>query len=223
MHGQFVSSPGFGWRSTRDLVPGHIGGAHQRLSVGEVAEWSKAPVSKTGMGQPIESSNLSLSALMIYLFSILAAYLLFCKAWPYFLYPNYFRTGRVETYTELTDLARGLRGADRIQTLENVYGYMQRTYAGSNDVRALKSLVSLFHTGDFSTRKLLNVPQFLWCHTQNRLMKSLLVNTGMFDEDDIQIHRRFFRTFFIHQWICVNVEDRTVMADPYYNVFSTAW
>ena len=27
-----------------------------------MAEWSKAPVSKTGMGQPIESSNLSLSA-----------------------------------------------------------------------------------------------------------------------------------------------------------------
>lgn len=33
----------------------------QGSSNGEVAEWSKAPVSKTGMGQPIESSNLSLS------------------------------------------------------------------------------------------------------------------------------------------------------------------
>ena len=31
------------------------------LREGEVAEWSKAPVSKTGMGKPIESSNLSLS------------------------------------------------------------------------------------------------------------------------------------------------------------------
>ena len=38
--------------------------AKHTLLKGEVAEWSKAPVSKTGMGQPIESSNLSLSAMI---------------------------------------------------------------------------------------------------------------------------------------------------------------
>jgi hypothetical protein len=32
---------------------------------GEVAEWSKAPVSKTGVPKGTESSNLSLSALSI--------------------------------------------------------------------------------------------------------------------------------------------------------------
>ena len=31
-------------------------------SIGEVAEWSKAPVLKTGVGQPTVSSNLTLSA-----------------------------------------------------------------------------------------------------------------------------------------------------------------
>ena len=39
--------------------------AKHTLLKGEVAEWSKAPVSKTGMPQGIVSSNLTLSAILI--------------------------------------------------------------------------------------------------------------------------------------------------------------
>jgi predicted lipoprotein with Yx(FWY)xxD motif len=55
-------------------------GGHIGRPPGEVAEWSKAPVSKTGIPQGIESSNLSLSATKIcYTMRISSVYLFSMK------------------------------------------------------------------------------------------------------------------------------------------------
>ncbi|MEK7601407.1 MAG: hypothetical protein AAB480_02655 [Patescibacteria group bacterium] len=149
----------------------------------------------------------------------LAIYLLFAKVWPYCLYPNYFLPSKIEQYPELTGLASGLRGNDKLQTVENVYAYIQRTYTGHADVFKIKSALSVFKLGDFSTKELPNKKQFLWCHTQNRLLKSILVNTGAFQESEILIQRRLFFSLFIHQWLALDVEGKKMKIDPYYGIF----
>lgn len=164
---------------------------------------------------------------MLVLYGILL-YLFFCKVVPFLLYPNYLRPGRVERYPALVDLARKLRGADREETLRNAYTYLREYHPSNHIIWKWESLKSLFLIGDFSTEPYLGKLSFLWCHTQNRLLKSLLVNSGHFEERDIRIGRMFFRnhnspTFgfsvFIHQYALVDIGNKTVKADPFYGVF----
>ncbi|MBI5457772.1 hypothetical protein HY971_03545 [Candidatus Kaiserbacteria bacterium] len=155
---------------------------------------------------------------ILYLF---ATYILFCKLWPYFLYPNYFLRSRIERYPELVELSSKLRGADALQTARNAYAYMRRTYTGYTDAFRIRSLLTVFQFGDFSTRELLNKKQFLWCHTQNRLLKSILVNTGDFSEGEVAIKRTFFPIFFIHQWISLEVNGKKIKIDPHCGIFET--
>lgn len=154
--------------------------------------------------------------LMVYL---IVGYVIFCKLWPYFLYPNYFRKSKIESYTELVSLALQLKSDTKIKTIENAYAYMQEHFSGSDNFWKIKNLLSIFKLGDFSTKEILDKKQFLWCHNQNRLLKSILVNTKMFGEDEIVVKRRFFTSFFIHQWLNINLDDRIICIDSYYNIF----
>ena len=156
---------------------------------------------------------------MYIFFCLIIIYLIFCKLWPYFLYPNYLKKSKIENYPKLVKLALKLKGNDNLQTIENVYSYMQQTYSGDGEAWRLKSLLSIFWLGDFSTEKILSKKQFLWCHSQNRLFKSILVNTGLFKKDEIVVRKRFFTSFFIHQWLVVKVDGREIVVDPYYNIF----
>jgi len=106
---------------------------------------------------------------MEHIFYVLAAYIFFCKLWPYFLYPNYFRKSKVEDYSELKELASKLKDADKYQ--------------------------------------------------QNRLFKSILVNTYMFSEDEIEIKKRLLFSIVIHQWFSFKLNGKVVTVDPYYGTF----
>ncbi len=141
---------------------------------------------------------------MIQIFYIILIYLLICKAWPFFLYPNYFKK---------------LKGKNKIETLENISNYMNKIYSGFDNMFKMKSLFTVFQIGDFNTDKILNKKQFLWCHNQNRLIKSILINTGQFDENEIKIQRNYLWSFFIHQWLLINVEEKKIKIDPFYRIF----
>ncbi|MDB5238406.1 MAG: hypothetical protein JWM46_676 [Candidatus Kaiserbacteria bacterium] len=149
----------------------------------------------------------------------LAAYLFFCKLWPFVFYPNYLRKAKIETYPELTELAARLKGSDRVETLRSAYAYMQDTYTGYREIWRIKNLRTLIRIGDFSTEKILSRKQFLWCHTQNRLLKSILVHTGDFTEKEIVIKRVFDRSFFIHQWLSVQANKHIYTVDPHCGIF----
>ena len=127
---------------------------------------------------------------------IVLTYVLLCKIWPYFMYPNYFKRSRIESYAELKKLSLNLKNEDRLRTIENVYRYMQEIYTGHNAVWKTKSLLSVFKLGDFPTDEILYKQQFLWCHNQNRIFKSILVNTGLFADEEIHIEKRLFTSFF---------------------------
>ena len=153
-------------------------------------------------------------------FYLLIIYVVFCKLWPYCFYPNYLRKSKIENYPELIELSSKLRGNNKLETIENVYGYMQQTYSGNDDILKLRNLLSVFNLGDFSTKSILNKKIFLWCHNQNRLFKSFLVNSGLFNENDIVIQKRLFTSFFIHQWLVIGIDDKKIKVDPYYNIFN---
>lgn len=158
---------------------------------------------------------------IIIVFYLLVAYIIFCKVWPYCFYPNYLMKSRIENYTELIRVASKLKNIDKLQTIENVYKYMQQTYVGHNAVLKIRNLLSVFKLGDFSTKEILDQKQFLWCHTQNRLFKSILVNTGTFKENEILIQKSLWDSFFIHQRLFFKLNGKRIIVDPYYGMFET--
>ncbi|MFA5917301.1 MAG: hypothetical protein WC850_03665 [Candidatus Gracilibacteria bacterium] len=155
---------------------------------------------------------------MLYLY-IFSSYLLFCKLLPYFVYPNYFKKSKIENYLELIQLSSELKGKNKIETIENIYEYFKNTYSGKNKVLKLKNLLTVLYIGDFKTNNILSKKVFLWCHTQNRLFKSILVNTKMFKESEIITQKRYFISIFIHQWLYIKLEDKEVKIDPYFGIF----
>lgn len=154
-------------------------------------------------------------------------YVLFLKALPFVLYPNYLLPGKVERYPALVLLSEKLRGKDRRETLENAFRYLREHHASDHAIRKWGNIRTLFLIGDFSTEPYFDRDCFLWCHTQNRLLKSILVNSGMFTEGDVRIGRMFWfnrnsPTFkfsvFIHQYALVDIGDAIMKADPFYGI-----
>ncbi|NTW75893.1 MAG: hypothetical protein HGB34_03245 [Candidatus Moranbacteria bacterium] len=164
---------------------------------------------------------------MILLYTLIL-YVLLLKVLPFVLYPNYLRSGKVERYPALVELSEKLRSKDRQETLRNAFAYLREHHASDGRIWKWKNLATLLLAGDFSTEPYIDKDCFLWCHTQNRLLKSLLVNSGHFREDEVRIGRMFFRnhnspafglSIFIHQYVLVDLDDRTtVKVDPFYGI-----
>ena len=153
---------------------------------------------------------------ILYLFGL---YLLIGKVFPYFAYSNYFMKSKVENYTELKKLALKLKGKSKFATLKNVYDYMIETYSGYDERFKLKNVLTLYRMGDFSTRASLNKKEFMWCHNQNRLARSILVNTGMFSEKDIVVERTLVKSSSLHQCLIVRVGKKKFRFDTHCRVF----
>lgn len=163
-----------------------------------------------------------------WVFSIsLIAYILTLKVLPFVLYPNYLLPGKVERYPALVELSQRLRGKDRRETLENAFAYLREHHASDHGIWKWGNIRALFFIGDFSTEPYFDRECFLWCHTQNRLLKSILVNSGMFTEGQVTIGRMFWfnrnsPTFgfsvFIHQYALVDIGDTLMKADPFYDI-----
>ncbi|NTV41203.1 MAG: hypothetical protein HGA61_02930 [Candidatus Moranbacteria bacterium] len=164
----------------------------------------------------------------MFLIYIIILYLLLLKVLPFVLYPNYLLPGKVEKYPSLVKLSMEIRGKDKKETLENVFRYLRKYHHSEDKIWKWENLATLFWIGDFSTQSMLEKKCFLWCHTQNRLLKSLLVNSGIFDENEIKIGRMFFLnskfpyqgiSVFIHQYLLIYINGTIFKIDPFYNIF----
>jgi hypothetical protein len=164
----------------------------------------------------------------MFLIYIIILYLLLLKVLPFVLYPNYLLPGKVEKYPSLVKLSMELRGKDKKETLENVFRYLRKYHHSEDKIWKWESLATLFWISDFSTQSMLEKKCFLWCHTQNRLLKSLLVNSKIFKESEIKIGRMFFYnpdppyrgiSIYIHQYALVEIDKTVFKADPFYNIF----
>ncbi|NTV55212.1 MAG: hypothetical protein HGA16_01795 [Candidatus Moranbacteria bacterium] len=85
----------------------------------------------------------------------LILYVLFLKALPFVLYPNYMLPGKVERYPALVELSEKLRGKDRKETLGNAFAYLRKHHKSDDRIWIGKNLLTLLRVGDFSTKSYL--------------------------------------------------------------------
>ncbi|MDO8623838.1 MAG: hypothetical protein Q7R54_00570 [bacterium] len=96
---------------------------------------------------------------------------------------------------------------DNNDFLQKSYAYITQKYTGSR----LKTITRFWRAfGDVYKKD----PGFLPCTGQNFLLRTLLVKSGRFQEDDIKV-KTVPLNFFIHQYLAVRVDGVWVDVDPW--------
>lgn len=118
---------------------------------------------------------------------------------------------------KLKKVAKKLKGKTKDQTVRNIYNYIRKRYIGSRQKYKLFIVPRLFwHNAD----KLLDKKDiFLACHILNKIMITLLINTGQFKRKDIQ--RKHYVTYLltIHQYLIVKAGRNQYKVDTFYGKF----
>lgn len=149
---------------------------------------------------------------MIFILDILILYVFVVFILPRFLVPNY---GLVKSKlpstlpSEWQDIVDELNKTSNTQEayLKNAYRYITKRYTGGR----YQTFIYLLYAFDNPFR---HKKGFLHCHMQNYLLRTLLVKSGKFTDDDIEVHTVFLN-FFTHQYLRVRVGDAWIDVDPH--------
>lgn len=153
------------------------------------------------------------------IFIILAAFWFFVGGiLSYFILPDQFRETPIQRTRAIRNLARSLKRKTKEQTLRVVYQYINSRYVGVEHLLRALILRNQFTT---NVEKLLGKKKgaFASCHAQNKLIITLLLNTGQFKREDIERKNYFTLFLTIHQYLLVHISDTTYYVDPWYNEF----
>lgn len=91
--------------------------------------------------------------------------------------------------------------------LRKAYDYVTTHYYGSR----VKTVTHFWYA---FKNPLTSKDGFMYCMQQNYLLRTLLIGSGRFTEDDIKIFVRPFN-FFIHQYLRVKLNPKWVNVDPW--------
>lgn len=96
-----------------------------------------------------------------------------------------------------------------LEFLQKAYGYVTRTYTGGR----LETIYIFWRAfGDIYTKS----PGFLPCTGQTHLVRTFLIKSGRFSENDIEI-KTVPLNLFIHQYLRVRVGNEWIYVDPWAN------
>ncbi|MEI6058542.1 MAG: hypothetical protein WCP89_02110, partial [archaeon] len=102
------------------------------------------------------------------------------------------------------------------KTLENIYDYVIKTYKGREEKYKLINYPKLFL---YDVDKLIGKEQFLACHIQNHIIKTLLMNTNQFKDKDIQKKQVITNFLVVHQYLVMNINNQKYKIDPFFKIF----
>lgn len=137
---------------------------------------------------------------------------------PFYLITEKFLEDRIRASKTSKMVAKKLKGKTKLQTLKNIYRYINDHYYGAGHQLDYIAFPEVF---DFEVvpRLLLKHKRFLWCSNQLSLLTSLLVNSGHFTKEEISLRRTFGRTLSAHFYSQVNIGDKAFKVDPFYDIF----
>jgi len=149
--------------------------------------------------------------------SVIILWFLLATVISYLVIPNQFVETSVLRTREIKRLARKLKGKTPEKTLRNVYNYVVKTYVGHKKRYKVLILPRLFarDIGKLLDKKNL----FLACHVQNKIIITLLMNTGQFERRQIKRKQSVTRFLTIHQDLIVNTGKAKYSLNPFSEEF----
>jgi len=155
----------------------------------------------------INKMSVIIGIVLIYLFLVFLVPLLF--------FPGFLKEVEVQKTEKLKEIAEGLRTEEREKTLENIFNYVQVKYSESKGYKLFILLNRHFYT---DVEKFIDKEQYLPCHVQSLILKTLLINTGQFQEEDFEKKIKITPFGIIHTYYIVTIDDKRFYADTYYGV-----
>lgn len=144
-------------------------------------------------------------------------YLLLAIIIPLILRPHrIYLKKRTQKTKEIKRTAISLRAKDKEKTLKNVYNYVIKRYQGFEQRYKLLNYPKLFY---FDVNEIIKKDQFLACHQQNLILKTLLINTGQFRDKDFKLKETITNFGVIHQYLLININKTTYKVDPFFRIY----
>ena len=113
-----------------------------------------------------------------------------------------------------------LKRKNKQETLKNIYKFTTKQYSSDNPLAKRLKLVFLYPTlFQYDISKYLKRKQFLACHQQVYLFKTLLLNTNQFQKKDIQEKTKIQPYLISHKYLIVNTGKEKYKIDPFFNIF----
>lgn len=131
---------------------------------------------------------------------------------PFLIFPNQLIKTDIQRTKKIKQLANKLKAKTQEQTLRNVYNYVTKNYEGREKKYKLACYPRLFL---YDVNKLIQKRQFIACHIQNHVTRTLLVNTGQFKESDIKRKWTITKFITIHQYLIVKTDKAKYYIDPF--------
>ncbi len=134
---------------------------------------------------------------------------------PFLFFPGFLRDVKIQKTNKLVGIAEKFRTKEKEKTLKNVFNYVEKTYADSRGYKLFILLNRHFYT---NVENLINKKQYLPCHVQSLILKTLLINTGQFQEGDFKKKITIMPLGIIHRYGLIKVGNKKFKADPYFNI-----
>jgi hypothetical protein len=136
---------------------------------------------------------------------------------PFIVFPNYLFRRKLRRTMELENLAQKLKERSPLKTLKNSFNFVITNHYGLDESFKNKffHLANLFHN---NPNNYLGKKHYLFCHTQNLFLKTILILTGQFSEEEIKVKWSIGKSFIIHQYLLIKVGNRIIKADPFYRI-----
>jgi hypothetical protein len=157
-----------------------------------------------------------MNSLLLTILILIALWLVFAIFIPFILFPNYLIKPKIKETYKIRQIANKLKNKNPEKTLENAYSFVVKNHYGiGNSFRnKLHYFWALFNN---NVENNIGKKTYIWCHTQNLILKTILFNTGQFNKENVKI--KWTVGQYIHQYLMVKVGNKIIKIDPFYKVY----
>lgn len=151
-----------------------------------------------------------------WIIGICAGYFAFSVIIPFFIIPNLTFINKIPENKRLKKFAKKFKERNKEKTIKNVFNWLIKNYKGKEE----RHKVSLFAPKVFmhNIEKIIKRKQFLHCHVQNRVLMTLLINTGQFCEKDFEKKLEITNFGVIHQYLIIKINNEKFKVDPFMRI-----
>lgn len=153
--------------------------------------------------------------LIIKIIIILSIYLFLVFLVPLLFFPGFLSDIEIQKTENLMNLAEEFKADNKEETMKNVFNYVDEKYEKSSGYKIFILLNRHFYT---DVEKYIDTEGYMPCHIQTLILKTLLINTGQFQEEDFEKKIIIMPEGLIHRYCLVKIDDKTFKVDPYYGI-----
>ena len=136
---------------------------------------------------------------------------------PLLIVPNFIVfKDKIHKTKKIKSIAKKLKAKSKLQTLKNTYEYIIKNYPGEKEKLKLVLIQKWFYN---NPEELLAKKQFLPCHIQNFLTRTLLINTGQFKKSNFKTTPTISPFLTAHQYLIIEINSQQYKVDPFFKVF----